>query len=60
MCAPSRACGAGRRHDIIVISTKDGTLVARRGESGAVKEVVQELAANGRDEADHHLTVHRP
>ena len=46
--------------DIIVISTKDATLVAKRGESGAVKEVVQELAANGRDEADHHLTVHRP
>ena len=46
--------------DIIVISTKDATLVAKRGESGAVKEVVQELAANGRHEADHHLTVHRP
>ena len=46
--------------DIIVISTKDATLVAKRGESGTVKEVVQELAANGRDEADHHLTVHRP
>lgn len=46
--------------DIIVISTKDATLVAKRGESGAVKEVVQELAANGRNEAEHHLTVHRP
>ncbi len=46
--------------DIIVISTKDATLVAKRGESGTVKEVVQELAALGRDEADHHLTVHRP
>ncbi len=46
--------------DIIVISTKDATLIAKRGESGSVKEVVQELAANGRAEAEQHLTVHRP
>ena len=46
--------------DIIVVSTKDATLVAKRGESGSVKEVVQELAANRRNEAEHHLTVHRP
>ncbi len=46
--------------DIVVISTKDATLVAKRGESGAVKEVVQELTANRRNEAEHHLTVHRP
>ena len=46
--------------DIIVVSTKDATLVAKRGESGAVKEVVQQLAANRRNEAERHLTVHRP
>jgi mannose-1-phosphate guanylyltransferase/mannose-6-phosphate isomerase len=46
--------------DIIVVSTKDATLVAKRGESGAVKEVVQQLAARGRNEVEHHLTVHRP
>jgi mannose-1-phosphate guanylyltransferase / mannose-6-phosphate isomerase len=46
--------------DIIVVSTKDATLVAKRGESGAVKEVVQQLAAKGRNEVEHHLTVHRP
>jgi mannose-1-phosphate guanylyltransferase / mannose-6-phosphate isomerase len=46
--------------DIIVVSTKDATLIARRGESGAVKEVVQQLAASRRNEAEHHLTVHRP
>lgn len=46
--------------DIIVVSTKDATLVAKRGDSAAVKEVVQELARNGRHEAEHHLTVHRP
>ncbi len=46
--------------DIIVVSTKDATLVAKRGDSGAVKEVVQQLAARGRNEVDHHLTVHRP
>jgi mannose-1-phosphate guanylyltransferase/mannose-6-phosphate isomerase len=46
--------------DVIVISTKDATLVAKRGGSGIVKEVVQDLAANKRNEADRHLTVHRP
>ncbi len=46
--------------DLIVVSTKDATLIARRGESGAVKEVVQQLAADGRNEAEHHLVVHRP
>ncbi len=46
--------------DIIVVSTKDATLVAKRSESGAVKEVVQELTAKRRNEAEHHLTVHRP
>ena len=46
--------------DIIVISTKDAMLVAKRGDSGSVKEVVQELSANHRSEAEQHLTVHRP
>ncbi len=46
--------------DLIVVSTKDATLVAKRGDSGAVKEVVQQLASNGRNEVEHHLTVHRP
>ncbi len=46
--------------DIIVVGTKDATLVAKRGASGSVKEVVQELAANCRNEVQHHLTVHRP
>ena len=46
--------------DIIVVSTKDATLVAKRGESGVVKEIVQQLAARGRNEVEHHLTVHRP
>ena len=46
--------------DIIVVSTKDATLVTKRGESGPVKEVVQELTARRRNEAEHHLTVYRP
>ncbi len=46
--------------DIIVVATKDATLIAKRSESGAVKEVVQQLTANRRNEAEHHLTVHRP
>ncbi|ADP71678.1 mannose-1-phosphate guanylyltransferase/mannose-6-phosphate isomerase [Rhodomicrobium vannielii ATCC 17100] len=46
--------------DIVVVSTKDATLVARRTESGTVKEVVQHLAATRRNEAEQHTTVHRP
>jgi mannose-1-phosphate guanylyltransferase / mannose-6-phosphate isomerase len=46
--------------DIIVVSTKDATLIAKRGESGAVKDVVQQLAASSRNEAERHTTVHRP
>jgi mannose-1-phosphate guanylyltransferase/mannose-6-phosphate isomerase len=46
--------------DIIVVSTKDATLVTKRGESGQVKEIVQELTARRRNEAEHHLVVHRP
>lgn len=46
--------------DVIVISTKDATLVARRGESSTVKEVVQQLTSASRIEAEQHLTVHRP
>ncbi len=46
--------------DIIVVSTKDATLIAKRGESEAVKDVVQDLTANRRNEAEQHLTVHRP
>jgi mannose-1-phosphate guanylyltransferase / mannose-6-phosphate isomerase len=46
--------------DIIVISTKDATLVTKRGESSTVKEVVQQLSAASRIEAEQHLTVHRP
>jgi len=46
--------------DLIVVSTKDATLIAKRGESRVVKEVVQELTANRRNEVEHHLTVHRP
>ncbi|MFT4078026.1 mannose-1-phosphate guanylyltransferase/mannose-6-phosphate isomerase [Rhodomicrobium sp.] len=46
--------------DIVVVSTKDATLVAKRTESGSVKEVVQQLAATRRNEAEQHTTVHRP
>jgi mannose-1-phosphate guanylyltransferase/mannose-6-phosphate isomerase len=46
--------------DIIVVSTKDATLITKRNESGSVKDVVQHLAANSRNEAEHHLAVHRP
>ena len=46
--------------DLIVVVTKDATLVAKRGESGAVKNIVLELAKKKRPETEHHLQVHRP
>ncbi len=44
--------GAADVEDVIVVSTKDATLVAKRCNGGIVKEVVQELAANQRNEAE--------
>ena len=49
---PPRPLGVAGVEDVIVVSTKDATLVAKRGDSGMVKEVVQELAANQRNEAE--------
>jgi mannose-1-phosphate guanylyltransferase / mannose-6-phosphate isomerase len=46
--------------DIIVVSTKDVTFVAKRSESSSVREVVKQLSAKRRNEVDYHLTVHRP
>ncbi len=46
--------------DLIVVDTKDALLVARRGEVQRVREVVETLAAAGRDEHRNHRAVYRP
>ncbi len=46
--------------DILVVETDDVILVAKKGESQKVKEIVGELKACGRREAAEHTTVYRP
>lgn len=46
--------------DMLVVETADAILVAKKGESQKVKEVVARLKAQGRREASEHLTDYRP
>lgn len=46
--------------DILVVETDDVILVAGKGESQKVKDVVGELKSLGRKEAEEHTTVYRP
>jgi mannose-1-phosphate guanylyltransferase / mannose-6-phosphate isomerase len=46
--------------DIVVVTTPDATLVARRDASQDVKKVVDQLKAAGRTEHDLHRVVRRP
>ena len=46
--------------DVVVVTTPDATLVARRDASQDVKKVVEELKAAGRTEHDLHRVVRRP
>jgi len=46
--------------DLLVVETDDVILVAQKGESQKVKDLVSELTAQGRVEADEHTTVYRP
>lgn len=46
--------------DVVVVTTPDATLVARRDASQDVKRVVEELKAAGRTEHDLHRVVRRP
>lgn len=47
-------------NDVVVVTTTDATLVARRDASQDVKKVVEELKAAGRTEHDLHRVVRRP
>jgi mannose-1-phosphate guanylyltransferase/mannose-6-phosphate isomerase len=46
--------------DCLVIDTDDALLVAKRGETQRVKEIVDALKKAGRKEAVEHLTTYRP
>lgn len=46
--------------DLLVVETDDVILVAKKGESQKVKDVVAELKKQGRTEAEVATTVHRP
>ncbi|MBM7866602.1 mannose-1-phosphate guanylyltransferase/mannose-6-phosphate isomerase [Heliobacterium gestii] len=46
--------------DMIVVETNDAVLVAKKGESQRVKELVDQLKASKRKEASEHTTVLRP
>lgn len=46
--------------DLLVVETDDVIVVAKKGESQKVKDLVSQLAAKGRVEADEHTTVYRP
>lgn len=46
--------------DLLVVETDDVILVAKKGESQKVKDVVTELKKRGRTEAEVPTTVHRP
>ena len=46
--------------DVLVVETDDVIVVAKRGESQKVKDVVTELKTRGRREVDEHTTMYRP
>jgi mannose-1-phosphate guanylyltransferase/mannose-6-phosphate isomerase len=46
--------------DLLVVETADAILVAKKGESQKVKDVVAQLKSRGRREASEHLTDYRP
>lgn len=46
--------------DVVVVTTPDATLVARRDASQDVKKIVEALKDAGRTEHDLHRVVHRP
>ena len=46
--------------DILVVETADAILVAKKGESQRVKDVVAQLKSKGRREAAEHPTDYRP
>jgi mannose-1-phosphate guanylyltransferase/mannose-6-phosphate isomerase len=46
--------------DVVVVATADAVLVASRGQSDRIKDLVTLLRAKKRPEADEHLRMYRP
>lgn len=46
--------------DLVVVATDDAVLVADRSRGEELKQLVDQLRASGRSEADEHLVAHRP
>jgi mannose-1-phosphate guanylyltransferase/mannose-6-phosphate isomerase len=58
--AESRLVAAVGLEDVIIIETKDSTLVASKARSQDVKELVDKLKAQNREETSLHRQVFRP
>lgn len=46
--------------DVVVVSTRDAVLVASMAAAGKVKNLVEQMKAEGRPEASEHLRIYRP
>lgn len=46
--------------DLLIITTEDVVLVAKKGDAQEVKKIVSKLKEDGRREIDEHVTTHRP
>jgi len=46
--------------DCLVIETDDAVLIAKKGETGKVREIVNRLKESKRKEASEHVTTYRP
>jgi mannose-1-phosphate guanylyltransferase/mannose-6-phosphate isomerase len=46
--------------DVVVVSTRDAVLVASMAQAGKVKNLVEQMKAEGRPEASEHLRIYRP
>jgi len=58
--AESRLVAAVGLDDVVIVETKDATLVARKSRSQDVKAIVDRLKAEGREETKLHRQVFRP
>lgn len=60
MLGRSRLIAGIGLEDLLVVETDDVIVVAKKGESQKVKDLVGELKKRGRREADEHTTMYRP
>ena len=60
MLGRSRLIAGIGLEDLLVVETDDVIVVAKKGESQRVKDLVGELKMRGRKETDEHTTMYRP